>query len=59
MGVNYGSDKLGFLTTVKVGSRVRLKMKVLSVDERPDGSLLVKNELATWRKVVVKAGIGQ
>ena len=44
MGVNYGSDKVRFLTPVKVGSRVRLKVTVLSVDQRPDGSLLVKNE---------------
>ena len=44
MGVNYGSDKVRFLTPVKVGSRVRLRIKVLSVDPRPDGSLLVKNE---------------
>jgi acyl dehydratase len=44
MGVNYGSDKVRFLTPVKVGSRVRLRLTVLSVDARPDGSLLVKNE---------------
>jgi acyl dehydratase len=44
MGVNYGSDKVRFLTPVRVGSRVRLKLSVLSVDQRPDGSLLVKNE---------------
>ena len=44
MGVNYGSDKVRFLTPVRVGSRVRLRVKVLSVDARPDGSLLVKNE---------------
>jgi acyl dehydratase len=44
MGVNYGSDKVRFLTPVKVGSRVRLRLTVLSVDARPDGSLLVKTE---------------
>src|SRR3954451_24096780 len=44
MGVNYGSDKVRFLTPVRVGSRVRLRVKVLSVDPRPDGSLLVKNQ---------------
>src|SRR4051794_27933634 len=45
MGVNYGSDKVRFLTPVRVGSRVRLRVKVLSVDARPEGSLLVKNEV--------------
>jgi len=45
MGVNYGSDKVRFLTPVRVGSRVRMRGKVLSVDQRPDGSLLVKNEV--------------
>jgi acyl dehydratase len=45
MGVNYGSDKVRFLTPVKVGSRVRLRATVQSVDPRPDGSLLVRNEV--------------
>jgi acyl dehydratase len=45
MGVNYGSDKVRFLTPVKVGSRVRLRVTPLSVDPRPDGSLLVKNRM--------------
>jgi acyl dehydratase len=45
MGVNYGSDKVRFLTPVRVGSRVRIKVSVLAVDARPDGSLLVKNEV--------------
>ena len=45
MGVNYGSDKVRFLTPVKVGSRVRLRVTPLSVDPRPDGSLLVKNQV--------------
>jgi acyl dehydratase len=45
MGVNYGSDKVRFLTPVRVGARVRLRATVLAVDARPDGSLLVKNEV--------------
>jgi acyl dehydratase len=45
MGVNYGSDKVRFLTPVRVGTRVRLRATVLAVDPRPDGSLLVKNEV--------------
>jgi acyl dehydratase len=44
MGVNYGLDKLRFPSPVKVGARVRLRVRVLAVDERPDGSRLIKNE---------------
>ena len=44
MGVNYGLDKLRFPAPVPVGSRVRLRLKVLAVDERPDGSRLLKSE---------------
>ena len=45
MGVNYGSDKVRFLTPVKVGSRVRIRTTVLAADLRPDGSYLVKNQV--------------
>jgi len=45
MGVNYGSDKVRFLTPVKVGSRVRIRTTVLAADLRPDGSYLVKNRV--------------
>ena len=45
MGVNYGSDKVRFLTPVRVGSRVRARVKVLAADLRPDGSYLVKNQV--------------
>ncbi|MCU1602061.1 MAG: dehydratase [Frankiales bacterium] len=45
MGVNYGSDKVRFLTPVRVGSRVRARTTVLSADLRPDGSYLVKNQV--------------
>jgi acyl dehydratase len=44
MGVNYGLDKLRFPSPVKVGARVRLRVRVLEVDQRSDGSLLLKNE---------------
>ena len=45
MGVNYGSDKVRFLTPVRVGSRVRARVTVLAADARPDGSYLVKNQV--------------
>ena len=44
MGVNYGLDKVRFPSAVKVGARVRLRLVVQSVDERPDGSFLLHNE---------------
>lgn len=44
MGVNYGLDKVRFPAAVKVGNRIRLKVRVMSVDERPDGSRLLHNE---------------
>ncbi len=44
MGINYGSDKVRFLTPVPVGSRVRLSVTIGDVQTRPDGSLLLSNE---------------
>ena len=43
MVVNYGLDKLRFPAPVKVGARVRLSVKVDSVDAREDGSFLLHN----------------
>lgn len=43
MVVNYGLDKLRFPAPVKVGARVRLAVKVDSVDVRDDGSFLLHN----------------
>lgn len=45
MGVNYGSDKVRFLTPVKVNSRVRALVKVLSVEERHASQMLLKQEV--------------
>ena len=43
--VNYGLDKVRFLTPVNVGSKVRTKATLLSVDDKGDGRYLVKNEI--------------
>jgi len=43
MGINYGSDKVRFLQTVKVDSRVRAKARVEKVSARPGGQFLVKS----------------
>ena len=39
MGINYGSNKVRFPTPVPVGADVRLRARLTSVDELPDGSL--------------------
>ena len=46
MAFNYGLDRVRFLTPVNVGSKVRTKAKLLSVDEKDDGRYLVKNEVS-------------
>ena len=45
MAFNYGLDKVRFLTPVNVGSKVRTKATLLSVDDKGDGRYLVKNEI--------------
>ena len=45
MTFNYGLDRVRFLTPVNVGSKVRTKAKLLSVDDKGDGRYLVKNEV--------------
>ena len=45
MAFNYGLDRVRFLTPVNVGSKVRTKAKLLSVEDKGDGRYLVKNEV--------------
>lgn len=45
MGVNYGSDKVRFLTPVKVNQRVRAIAKLVSVEEKRPGQWLLKQEI--------------
>ena len=42
--LNQGWDQIRFLQPLRTGSRVRARSKLLSVDERPDGSLRVAVE---------------
>lgn len=42
MGINYGSDKVRYLTPVRVGKRIRSKQKVLAVTEKKPGQWLIK-----------------
>jgi acyl dehydratase len=42
--LNYGLDKVRFLTPVRAGARVRNRVKMLSAEERGPGRVLVANE---------------
>ncbi len=42
--INYGSDKVRFLTPVKVNSRLRLRTKLLSVEPKGPGRRLMTTE---------------
>jgi acyl dehydratase len=41
-GLNYGLDKVRFLTPTPAGARVRLHVALISVEPREDGSVLMK-----------------
>jgi len=41
---NYGLDRVRFITPVKVGSRIRNRIKLLSVDEKPGARALLTTE---------------
>ncbi len=40
--INYGLDKLRFVTPVKAGSRIRMRATLLSVEDRGKGRLLLR-----------------
>ena len=45
MGLNYGSDKVRFLTPVKVGQRVRAKGTISDIGEKRPGQWLIKTNV--------------
>ena len=45
MGINYGSDKVRYLTPVRVGKRIRSRQKVLEVTEKKPGQWLIRNDV--------------
>lgn len=45
MGINYGFNKVRFLSTVRPGDEVRTRALVVSVDEKSPGRLLVALDL--------------
>lgn len=46
MGLNYGFDKIRFLSPVKVDSRVRAKAMLLDVTEKKPGQFLIKQQVS-------------
>ena len=44
MSINYGLDKLRFLAPVKAGKRIRMRSRLVSVEERNAGQVLMKFE---------------
>ena len=42
-GINYGSDKVRFTNMVRVGKKVRLRQKLLSVEPK-SGGMQLKNQ---------------
>ena len=45
MALNYGSDKVRFLTPVRVGKRIRARQRIIDVTEKKPGHWLVKTEI--------------
>ena len=46
MGLNYGFDKIRFLSPVKVDSRVRAKAMLLDATEKKPGQFLIKQQVS-------------
>lgn len=44
-GINYGSDKVRFTNMVRVGSKVRLRMKNISVTEKSGGKQMINESI--------------
>ncbi len=45
MGINYGLDKVRFLTPVKVGASIRARYKFTGFEEKKPGQILLKHEV--------------
>ena len=43
-GLNYGIDRLRFLTPVKCGAKVRTRVKMVALEDKGPGRLLITNE---------------
>ena len=54
MGLNYGLDKVRFLSPVPVDSEVRIRMKCVDISEKNPGQYLAKTEVTMEIKGVEK-----
>lgn len=54
MGLNYGLDKVRFLSPVPVDSEVRIRMKCIDISEKNPGQYLAKTEVTMEIKGVEK-----
>ena len=54
MGLNYGLNKVRFLSPVPVNSEVRISMKCIDINEKNPGQFLAKNEVTMEIKGVEK-----
>lgn len=46
MALNYGFDKVRFINPVKVNSRIRAQVNIISVTEKDEGQLLLKQGIS-------------
>jgi acyl dehydratase len=46
MGINYGLDRVRFLSPVRVNSRVRARARLIDVQEKKPGHFLIKQEVS-------------
>jgi acyl dehydratase len=46
MSVNYGLDRLRFLSPVRAGARVRLRSRLVSFEEKSAGQFLMRSAIA-------------
>ena len=44
-GVNYGSNKIRFISPVPAGSRIRLRQRLVNADETKDGGVRITSEM--------------
>ena len=44
-GVNYGSNKIRFISPVPAGSRIRLRQRLVNAEDTKDGGVRITSEM--------------
>ncbi len=57
MGINYGFDKLRFMSPVKAGARVRARFKLADLEIRPSGRVMNTYEVALEVEGLIKPAL--